>query len=422
MKTVAVIGGGPAGLMAAEVLSAAGVAVHVYDAMPTVGRKFLLAGIGGLNLTHSEPAERFISRFGARQGEVAALLQGFGAGQVRAWAQGLGIATFVGTSGRVFPTDMKAAPLLRSWMHRLRQPGGTGVPVRFHMRHRWTGWLPDDAAGPGVCFSAPAGEVQARADALVLALGGGSWARLGSDGAWVPLLHARGVDVAPLQAANCGFDVSGGWSPHFLERFAGRPFKSVALRWPDGPTGSLQDHKGEFVATTTGIEGSLVYAASRWLREEIAARGSATLELDLLPAHSPEKVLAEVAHPRGSRSLSSHLKSRLGIDGIKAGILYELLDRTAMQDPLRLAAAIKALPITLSAARPIDEAISSAGGVRFEAMDARLMLNALPRVFCAGEMLDWEAPTGGYLLTACLASGRAAGLGVLACLDADNSR
>ena len=423
MTRVVVIGAGPAGLMAAEVLSAAGVEVHVYDAMPTVGRKFLLAGIGGLNLTHSEPAGTFVSRFGARQAEVGAWLQDFGAQQVRAWAQGLGVATFVGSSGRVFPTDMKAAPLLRSWMHRLRQPGAAGCPVRFHMRHRWIGWMADDGAGPpGLRFAAPGAEVDVRADAVVLALGGGSWARLGSDGAWVPLLGARGVEVAPLQPANCGFDVRGGWSPHFVERFAGRPFKSVALRWPDGPDAAVRAHPGEFVATATGIEGSLVYTASRWIRDEIGARGSATVLLDLLPALAPARVRAEVLHPRGSRSLSSHLKSRLGIEGIKSGILHELLGREAMQDPERLAAAIKGLPITLAAPRPLDEAISSAGGVRFGAMDARLMLRALPKVFCAGEMLDWEAPTGGYLLTACLASGRVAAQGVLACLAADKSR
>lgn len=422
MTQVVVIGAGPAGLMAAEVLSAAGVAVHVYDAKPTVGRKFLLAGIGGLNLTHSEPAGAFASRFGARQAEVGAWLQEFGAQQVRDWAQGLGVATFVGSSGRVFPTDMKAAPLLRSWMHRLRQPGAAGCPVMFHMRHRWIGWMADGAAGPGVRFAAPGTEVDVRADAVVLALGGGSWARLGSDGAWVPMLRARGVEVATLQPANCGFDVRGGWSPHFVERFAGLPFKSVALRWPDGPQGMEREQPGEFVATATGIEGSLVYTASRWIRDEISARGSATVQLDLLPALSPARVLAEVAHPRGARSLSSHLKSRLGLDGIKSGILYELLGRDAMQDPARLAAGIKGLPITLAAPRPLDEAISSAGGVRFEALDARLMLKALPGVFCAGEMLDWEAPTGGYLLTACLASGRTAAQGALACLAAGNSR
>jgi len=417
MKTVMVIGGGPAGLMAAEVLSAAGVAVHLYDAMPTVGRKFLLAGIGGLNLTHSEPPDLFNTRFGPRHKELSALLQPFGGAQARAWAEDLGVSTFVGTSGRVFPTDMKAAPLLRRWLHRLRHPAPGGVAVTFHMRHRWTGWADGDGTRPSATFTTPSGPVQASADALVLALGGGSWSRLGSDGAWVPLLRARGVDTAPLLPSNCGFDVRGGWSTHFSTRYSGQPFKSVAIRWSDGPSGTMLERKGEFVATATGVEGSLVYAASRCLRDQIAAQGSATVYLDLLPAMSPDRVASEVAHPRGSRSLSSHLKSRLGIDGIKAGILHELAGKETMHDPARLAGAIKSLPITVAAARPLDEAISSAGGVRFEAMDSRLMLTTLPGVFCAGEMLDWEAPTGGYLLTACLASGRAAGQGVLSHLN-----
>ena len=420
MKTAIVIGGGPAGLMAAEVLSEAGVQVHLYDAMPTVGRKFLLAGIGGLNLTHSEPAGLFDTRFGARHTEMSALLQPFGGAQVRAWAEGLGVSTFVGTSGRVFPTDMKAAPLLRRWLHRLRHPAAGGAAVTFHMRHKWTGWTTGDGARPCVTFTTPAGPVQATADALVLALGGGSWSRLGSDGAWVPLLRARGVDVAPLLASNCGFDVQGGWSTHFSTRFSGQPFKSVAIRWADGTTGAMLERKGEFVATATGVEGSLVYAASRWLRDEIAAKGTATLYLDLLPAMSAAKVAQEVAHPRGSRSLSSHLKSRLGIEGIKAGILHELAGKELMHDAHRLAAAIKSLPITVTAARPLDEAISSAGGVRFEAMDSHLMLSTVPGVFCAGEMMDWEAPTGGYLLTGCLASGRAAGQGALASLQVES--
>ena len=420
MKTVIVIGGGPAGLMAAEVLSASGVAVHLYDAMPSVGRKFLLAGKGGLNLTHSDPPEVFNRRFGPRQAHLAASLRGFDAAQVRAWADGLGVPTFVGTSGRVFPADLKAAPLLRHWLHRLRNPGGAAVPVRFHMRHRWTGWAGGDEPRASVIFESPSGPVHAQADALVLALGGGSWRRLGSDGAWVPLLRARGVDIAPLLPANCGFDVLGGWSRHFSERFAGQPFKSVALRWAGDPGGASMQRKGEFVATATGLEGSLVYAASRWLRDEIACDGKATLQLDLLPALSAERVLAEVAHPRGSRSLTSHLKSRLGIDGIKAGILFELLSRDAMHDAQQLAAAIKSLSITLVAARPLDEAISSAGGVCFDNLTSNLMLAGLPGVFCAGEMLDWEAPTGGYLLTACLATGRAAGLGALSCLADDS--
>ncbi|MDP3227310.1 MAG: TIGR03862 family flavoprotein [Acidovorax sp.] len=423
-----IVGGGPSGLMAAEVLAQAGVAVHLFDSMPSAGRKFLLAGKGGLNLTHSEPHAPFASRYVGRQPQVEPLVQSFGGPEVRAWAQELGVETFVGTSGRVFPADMKAAPLLRAWLQRLRAQG-----VQFHMRHRWLGWGEDGA----LRFAAPAGEVQVTARAVVLALGGGSWARLGSDGAWVPLLAQRGVAVAPLRASNCGFDVlrsdapagetrraflqelfgrtptpAVGWTPHFAERFAGQPFKTVALSFTDSQ-GQSFSRRGEFVVTAAGVEGSLVYAVSHLLRDEVEAHGHATFHLDLLPDHSPERVLVEVRHPRGSRSLSSHLKSRLGLDGIKAGILYEHLGKDGMNDPVALSHAIKALPITVVAARPLDEAISTAGGVTFEALDPHLMATAMPGVFCAGEMLDWEAPTGGYLLTASMASGRAAGQGAL---------
>lgn len=397
--------------MAAEVLANADtnstVSVQLFDAMPSVGRKFLLAGRGGLNLTHSEPAEIFIQRYGTHSAALEPLITAFGPAALRDWARGLGIETFVGSSGLVFPKDMKAAPLLRAWLHRLRSAG-----VQFSMRHRWLGWADDGA----LIFSTPTGQVHIKADAVVLALGGGSWARLGSDGAWVPLLLERGVAVAALQPSNCGFDVGlTGWTEHFSSRFAGQPFKSVAISFTDSQGRSFS-RRGEFVATATGVEGSLIYAASSLLRDEIAAHGSATFTLDLLPDRSPEQVLAEVLHPRGSRSLSSHLKSRLRLDGIKAAMLYELLGKEAIADPLKLAAGIKALPVRVAVARPIDEAISSAGGVAFEALDTslRLTAQAVPTpVFCAGEMLNWEAPTGGYLLTACFASGRAAGQGVL---------
>ena len=399
MSGAIVVGAGPAGLMAAEALAAAGVTVDVYDAMPSAGRKFLLAGRGGLNLTHSEPFELFGARFGARQQQVEPWLRQFDPAGLRRWAAELGVETFIGSSGRVFPAEMKAAPLLRAWLQRLRTAG-----VRFHMRHHWSGWSGSGAA----TFNTAQGVHEANADALVLALGGASWPRLGSDGSWVPLLVARGVAIDALRPANCGFDVQGGWSDHFRDRFAGQPFKSVAIGFTDS-LGASFERQGEFVATATGVEGSLVYAAAAMLRGEIEREQSATFHLDLLPGRSLQQVIAQVAHPRGSRSLSSHLKSRVAIDGIKMGVLHELLDKAVLAQPALLAAAIKRLPITLAAARPVAEAISSAGGVRFDALEEGLMLRDLPGVFCAGEMLDWEAPTGGYLLTACMASGRVAG-------------
>ncbi len=405
-RSVAVIGGGPAGLMAAETLIRNGVRVDLYDAMPSVGRKFLLAGKGGLNLTHSETSELFLSRYGTRRAQIEPWLEAFGPEALRLWAHGLGVETFVGTSGRVFPTEMKAAPLLRAWLHRLREAG-----VRFHMRHRWQGW---NEAG-ALRFSTPDGEKLVLSDAVVLALGGGSWARLGSNGAWVPLLEQRGVPVAALRPANCGFDV--GWSEHFRTRFAGHPLKPVVATFTD-KEGVTISKQGEFMVTATGVEGSLIYALSAGLRDEIENTGAAVLYLDLAPGRELSTVIAELARPRGSRSIASHLQSRLGIKGVKAGLLRECVPAQDYPDPARLGAAIKALPVKLIAPRPLDEAISSAGGVAFEALDEHLMLRSLPGVFCAGEMLDWEAPTGGYLLTACFASGRAAGLGVLAWLEA----
>jgi len=402
--SVAVIGGGPAGLMAAEVLVRGKVHVDVYDAMPSVARKFLLAGKGGLNLTHSEPYPVFLSRYRARAGSLAPLLDAFGPDALRAWVHELGVSTFVGTSGRVFPLEMKAAPLLRAWLHRLRESG-----VRFHARHRWRGW---DASG-ALQFDAPHGERHVRADAVVLALGGGSWARLGSDGAWVGVLAGRGVPVALLQPANCGFDVR--WSEHFRSRFSGQPVKSVEVTFLD-PCGTRPRQRGEFLISQYGVEGSLIYALSAQLRDAIAAMGEARIELDLKPAWSRERLSSELAKPQGNRSLANHLRARIGVEGVKAGLLRELASPDDLADANRLAAAIKALPLRLVAPRPIDEAISSAGGVPFEALDERLMIRSLPGVFCAGEMLDWEAPTGGYLLTACFASGRAAGLGALAWL------
>jgi uncharacterized flavoprotein (TIGR03862 family) len=423
-----IIGAGPAGLMAAEVLSRAGVAVDVFDAMPSVGRKFLLAGKGGLNLTHSEPLQPFIARYGDQSNAVAGWLHDFGPQAVRDWAAGLGVSTFVGTSGRVFPAEMKAAPLLRAWLQRLRHPADGGTPVRFHMRHRWVGWQSADAmksgadgadaasAGGQFLFESPAGPARVTARAAVLALGGGSWPRLGSDGAWVPWLEQVGTEVAPLRPANCGFDAAGragdGWTPFFSERFAGQPLKNVSIAFTDN-AGQRFERRGEFVLTTTGVEGSLIYAASAALREEIARAGSATFLLNLLPGRTAADVQAAVAHPRGSRSLSSHLKSRLGLAPVHTALLHELLTPEQLKDTAALANAIQALPITLRAPRPLAEAISTAGGVRLTSLTDDLELRAAPGVFCAGEMLDWEAPTGGYLLTASLASGVRAAQGVL---------
>lgn len=382
-------------------LAAAGVTVDVFDAMPSVGRKFLQAGIGGLNLTHSESAATFLQRYGARRPQLEPLLADFGADELRQWAHELGVETYVGSSGRVFPTEMKAAPLLRAWLQRLRAAG-----VRFHPRHRWLGWNDENA----LRFATPQGELETRAAATVLALGGGSWSRLGSDGAWVPWLAARGIEVAPLLPANCGFDA--GWGEHFRSRFAGVPLKPVAIGFTD-PDGIAHHLAGECIVTATGLEGGLIYALSARLRDSIAAIGSATIFLDLAPGRSETNLAAALARPRGSRSLANHLRTQAGIAGAKAGLLRECASPQAFADPVRLAASIKALPVMLTAARPLDEAISSAGGVQFEALDRHLMLRALPGIFCAGEMLDWEAPTGGHLLTACFATGRAAGLGAV---------
>ena len=468
-RRVAIIGAGPAGLAAAEMLVATDmplndIQIDLYDAMPSVGRKFLRAGIGGLNITHSEPYDAFCARFGARPLSLQRALDAFPPNALRDWAKGLGVETFVGTSGRVFPEAMKAAPLLRAWVQRLRAAG-----VTVHTRHRWIGWstsgdavtgdavtalrlsesrtnpsqiaetpmakspsggspsdgLPSDGlpsvtsdtdpprsgAMPLLQFDTPGGLVTQKADAVVLALGGASWPQLGSDGAWVPWLEASTIPIRPLRSANGGFAIP--WSAHLRERFAGAPVKSVALSFTDS-AGQTHHRQGEFVVSARGVEGSLIYAFSRALRESIEANGSAHFTLDLAPGRDAQAVAEAVAHPRGSRSLSSHLQSRLGLTGVKAALLYEVLEKSALQDPAALARAIKALPLTVHATLPLAEAISSAGGVDFTALDDDLMIRAMPGVFVAGEMLDWEAPTGGYLLTACLATGRLAGLGTVA--------
>lgn len=395
-KTAAIVGGGPAGLMAAEVISARGVKVNVYDSMPSVGRKFLMAGKSGLNITHSEPFEDFASRYGQRRPQIEPMLKAFGADQLRAWVHSFGIETFVGTSGRVFPVGMKASPLLRAWLTRLNASN-----VTFHLRHKLTAILPDGS----LRFLAPDGEVTVKADAVVLALGGGSWRRLGSDGAWVDWLRQAGAEVEPLRPSNCGFDVA--WSQHFREKYEGHPVKSVVLSFGD------TRQQGEFIVTKEGVEGGLIYAASARMRDEIEANGVAVMRLDLKPDRTLAWLTEKLSRPRGSRSLASYLEKTLGIRGVKAGLLREFVPKEDFANPERLAGFIKALPVPLVAPRPLDEAISSAGGVRFESLDERLMLRALPGVFCAGEMLDWEAPTGGYLLTACFSSGYAAGHGVL---------
>ena len=404
---VAVVGAGPAGLMAAESLAGRGHAVHVFDGMPSAGRKFLLAGKGGLNLTHGEEAARLVTRYrcgaGGRTPALQAALDAFPAQALRDWAAALGVETFVGSSGRVFPRDLKAAPLLRAWLHRLRGQG-----VQFHMRHRWQGWADDGA----LRFETPQGAVVRRPRATALALGGASWQRLGSDGAWWPWLRDAGVALSPLQPSNCGFDVA--WSDKLRREHAGAPLKGVLLRFEGF------EQRGEMVLTAGGVEGSLVYAASAWLRDALARDGNATFVLDLLPDRDAAWVAREVAHPRGSRSLGSHLQSRLNLGAAKAALLWEVVmqrEPAARHDLAHLARLVKSLPVTVTAARPIDEAISSAGGVAFDALDGRFMLRGRPGVFCAGEMLDWEAPTGGYLLTACFATGRAAGEGAAAWLS-----
>lgn len=399
--TIAVIGGGPAGLMAAETLRAAGLQVDLYDAKGSVGRKFLIAGKGGMNLTHSDPFEVFVTRYAMRRNDVATWLRDFDADALRAWARGLGVETFVGTSGRVFPSDLKAAPLLRGWVRRLREQG-----VRFHVQHRWLGW--NDVGA--LRFATPEGEIAVQADATVLAMGGGSWPELGSDGAWVEPLQAQGIAIAPLQPSNCGFDI--GWSEHLATRFAGEPLKPVVAHWQDAD-GVAHQRQGECVLTATGIEGSLVYALSPMLRDAIARDGHATLVLDLLPGREEADLARRLAKPRGSRSLSEHLRREAGVAGVRAALLYDVLDKAALADPARIARTLKRFPFRLQRTRPIAEAISSAGGIPLEALGPQLMLRALPGVFAAGEMLDWEAPTGGYLLTACFASGRYAAHGVI---------
>lgn len=393
-KRVAIIGGGPAGLMAADALIERGLQPHLFDAMPSLGRKFLMAGKTGLNLTHSEGYDAFVTRFGAANSSLRPALDAFTPTDIVVWAKSLGIETFTGSSGRIFPTDFKAAPLLRGWLKKLRQGGLT-----THVRHGWRGW--DDSGA--LKFETREGEVTFTADATVLALGGASWPRLGSDAAWVPWLEARSIAIAPFRPANCGFDVS--WTPFISERFAGAPVKSVTLTF-EGDT-----HRGEFVVTANGVEGSGIYALSARLRDAIERNGTATLMLDLTPDRSVERLTGNLSRPRDKSSFANYLRKVTGLDGVKAALLREGLSKEAFNDMATLAAGIKAVPLTLTRPRPIDEVISSAGGIRLDALNANYMTRDVPGLFCAGEMLDWEAPTGGYLLSACFATGRAAGAG-----------
>ncbi len=402
---VAVVGGGPSGLMAAEQLRRAGLAVDLYDAMGSVGRKFLLAGKGGLNLTHGEAFADFVARYGERAAPVGAWLREFDAEALRAWACGLGVETFVGSSGRVFPVDLKAAPLLRRWVRRLHADG-----VRFHMHHRWLGWREDGA----LRFGTPDGERVATPAAIVLALGGGSWPQLGSDGAWMDVLGAAGIGTVPLEPANCGFEHA--WSEHLAGRFAGAPLKTVVAHWRDAE-GTPRQRQGECVISDYGLEGSLLYAIGPALRRQIRERGEAVLQLDLAPGYSVDALAIRLAAPRGKHSMGDWLRRRAGLDAAKCALVFEVADKAVLADAARLAALVKALPLSLHAPRPLAEAISTAGGVALAALDDKLMLLDRPGVFCAGEMLDWEAPTGGYLLTACFASGRRAGRGAVAWLE-----
>jgi len=397
----AIVGGGPAGLMAAEALlehveqGGQSAHVHIFDAMPSLGRKFLMAGKSGLNLTHSEGFEAFLSRFGAGRAFLEPALSDFGPGSIRTWSFELGVETFVGTSGRVFPKDFKAAPLLRAWLHRLRARGAT-----IHVRHTWSGWAQNED-GDALRFDTPNGEVTVRADATVLALGGGSWPKLGSNGSWIGSLQDKGVEIAPLRPANCGFDVR--WSDHLKEHFVGVPLKSVRMSFAG------QTVPGDAVVTQNGLEGGPVYTLSAPLRDALEQDGKAILNIDLSPGRSLTELKEALSRPRGKKSMATHLKRNVRISGIKAALLREYLSTEDFADPTRLAAGIKALPVPLVRPRPLEEAISSAGGIKLDALDGGYMLKALPGVFCAGEMLDWEAPTGGYLLSGCFATGRTAG-------------
>jgi uncharacterized flavoprotein (TIGR03862 family) len=400
-KQIAIVGGGPAGLMAAHHLIGRGFDVHLFDAMPSLGRKFLMAGKSGMNLTHSEDLDIFLSRYGAAYEKLEHSVTDFGPDQIRQWADDLGVETFIGSSGRVFPTDFKAAPLLRSWLRLLRQGGLT-----IHVRHRWTGWTETGA----LMFDTPSGPFEFKPAACLFALGGISWPKLGSDGTWIPAFKRADINLAPFKASNCGFHVP--WSDGFKEKFAGEPVKPVALKV------QAQSVKGEFVITPFGVEGSAIYTQSAHLRDQLECDGQAILHLDLTPDRSIENLLNALNKPQGSKSISTHIKRTIGLSGVKAGLLRECFSKDIYSDMTRLATSIKDTPLKITAMRPIEEAISSAGGVTFDQLDENLMIKQTPGIFLAGEMLDWDAPTGGYLLTACFALGRQAGLGIANWIEA----
>ncbi|WP_086003521.1 TIGR03862 family flavoprotein [Phyllobacterium sp. YR531] len=398
IKEIAIIGGGPAGLAAAEILSLSGHTITVYDSMPTLSRKFLLAGKSGLNLTHAEDYTQFVTRFGAASERLRPALDGFEPDAVRAWAEELGIQTFVGSSRRVFPKAMKASPLLRAWLKRLESRG-----VNVRTRHRWVGF-----SGTAYLFDTPDGQIKAQPDVAMLALGGASWPRLGSDANWTVWLQDAGVNVSVLQPANCGFDVA--WDEVFRDRFAGQPVKAVTA------TSNAGTIPGEFVITWHGIEGSLVYAHAASLREELAATGKASLLVDLAPGRSLQRLVSDLTRQNTKTSFSNRLRKAAGIDGVKLALLRNFSADTDLASPEKIATSIKNLSIPVVSTRPIAEAISSAGGVEWDSIDENYMLKAIPGLFVAGEMLDWEAPTGGYLLTACFATGRAAAHGIISWL------
>ncbi len=406
VPSIAVVGGGPAGLMAAEVLGVAGCAVTVYDRMPSLARKLLIAGRGGLNLTHTEDPERFVDRYGEAAPSLRPVIEAFPPADLRAWCEGLGQETFVGSSGRVFPRAFKASPLLRAWLARL-----DALSVRFALRHRWEGWDEGDAL---VFARADGGRVTHRPDAAILALGGASWPRLGSDGAWVSLLAAKGIPVAPLRPSNMGFTVA--WSEVMRSRFEGQPLKRIALSLAGRTV------RGEAVITASGIEGGAVYALSAALREAVLREGGATLTIDLRPDLTVDALARRFAVPRGRQSISTFLRKVAGLAPVGVALLREAHGPDLPSEPEALAGAIKAAPLRLTGVAPIERAISTAGGVAFEAVDDGLMLRARPGVFVAGEMLDWEAPTGGYLLQASFATGVAAAKGALAWLGHGPSR